>query len=114
MKKHGFPYRTLLGELIYAYVICRVDIGFAVCFLARLLTCPHDEHYKAMKHVCKYLRKTKDWGIIFRRPQPLDGLSDAPLVNAPEDNTIPGFPRMDWDDLVGVLDAAYATDLKKR
>jgi len=25
--KHGFAYRTLLGELLYAYVTCRPDIG---------------------------------------------------------------------------------------
>ena len=26
--KYGFSYRTLLGELLYAYVTCRPDIGY--------------------------------------------------------------------------------------
>jgi hypothetical protein len=30
----GFSYRQVLGELIYAYVICRLDIGFAVALCA--------------------------------------------------------------------------------
>ena len=114
VNKHGFPYRTLLGELIHAYMICRVHIGFVVCFLARFSTCPHDKHYKAMKHVCKYPQKTKEWGITFCRAQPLDGLPNAPLVNVAEDSTILDFPRVDWDDLVGTLDAAHAADSKKR
>ena len=33
--KHGFGYRQLLGELIYAYVIARLDIGFSTCLTAR-------------------------------------------------------------------------------
>jgi hypothetical protein len=31
----GFGYRQVLGELIYAYVVGRLDIGYAVTFLAR-------------------------------------------------------------------------------
>jgi hypothetical protein len=30
----GFLYQQVLGELIYAYVVCCLDIGFAVTFLA--------------------------------------------------------------------------------
>ena len=51
---HGFKYRNVLGELVYAYVICRLDIGYAVCFLARFSSNPHNDHYLALKHVCKY------------------------------------------------------------
>ena len=66
----GFSYRTILGELIYAYVICRMDIGYAVCFLARFSDAPHKAHFDALKHVCKYLRATKSWSLMFRRPEP--------------------------------------------
>jgi hypothetical protein len=27
--KRGFSFRTLLGELLFAYVTCRPDIGYA-------------------------------------------------------------------------------------
>ena len=33
---NSFFYWNLLGELIYAYVICRLDIRYAVCFSAAL------------------------------------------------------------------------------
>ena len=49
MEEKKFAYRTLLGELVYAYVICRLDVGFAVCFLARFSNAPHAEHYDALK-----------------------------------------------------------------
>ena len=65
-KKNGFSYRNVLGELIYAYVICQLNIGYAVCLLARFSNAPHDEHYKAIKGVCRYLRATKSWGIMFQ------------------------------------------------
>jgi hypothetical protein len=31
----GFPYRSVLGAIIYVYVVARIDIGFAVTLLAR-------------------------------------------------------------------------------
>jgi hypothetical protein len=61
----GFPYRQILGELMYAYVVCRLDIGFAVTFLARFSGAPALEHYLALKSTCKYLWSTKSWGIHY-------------------------------------------------
>ena len=113
-KKHGFSYRNLLGELIYAYVICRVDIGYAVCFLSRFATNPHHDHFVALKGICKYLRATKDWGLIYRRPKPLEGLDPGDFEFLTQDCSLPAFPTFDPDELVGILDAAHATDLKTR
>jgi hypothetical protein len=39
-KATGFPYRTCIGELIFAYVTCRLDIGCAVTELSKLSTRP--------------------------------------------------------------------------
>jgi len=39
--KHGFAYRTLLDELLHAYVACRPDIGYATITLSKFSTCPH-------------------------------------------------------------------------
>ena len=113
-RKNGFSYRNLLGELVYAYVICRIDIGFAVCFLARFSQAPHEEHFKALKHVCRYLRRYKSWGICYVRPEPLRDLPqvDGNFIHGEPD--LPGFPDIAFDDLVGMMDAAHATDLLKR
>ena len=54
-QKYGFSYRTLLGELMYAYVTCRPDIGYAVVTLSKFFTSPHETHYGMLKKVAKYL-----------------------------------------------------------
>ena len=113
-QKHGFSYRNVLGELIFAYVVCRVDIGFSVCFLARFSDSPHDEHYRALVSVCRYLRKHKDWGIIYRRPSPVMELPPGSFTFLPPDPDLPPFPPMDYDRLLSLYDAAHATELLKR
>ena len=112
--KHGFSYRNLLGELMYAYVICRVDIGYAICLLARFSTNPGDEHFHALRAVTKYLRHTKSWGLIYQRPEPIDELPSVPFPYINTDPTLPPYPKVDPDRLTGILDAAHATDLRTR
>ena len=68
----------------------------------------------ALKALCRYLRCKKDWGIIYRRPKPLMGLRYVPFSFLPEDLTLPPFPEIKWGELVGIYDAAHATDLKLR
>jgi hypothetical protein len=106
--KSGFSYRQLLGELIYAYVIVRVDIGFAVCFLARFSAHPHAEHYQALKNVARYLRATSDWGIIYWRPRSVPELPTILFQLATIDPKLPPFPTYSLDTLVGFVDASHA------
>lgn len=58
--KVGFEYRQVLGEIIYAYAVCRVDIGYAATFLSCFAQAPTEDHYKALKDAVKYLHRTKD------------------------------------------------------
>ena len=113
-EKVGFGYRMLLGELMYAFVVCRLDIGFAVTLLARFSTCPSRLHYMALKSVTRYLRRTKDWGLIYWRQAPLDSLPAVPLEHLPIDDSLPPYPTHDLLQLVGQVDAAHATDLATR
>ena len=113
-KRHGFKYRNVIGELIYAYVICRLDIGYSICMLSRFSGAPHDEHYKALKGVCKYLRATKKWGLVFQRPVPLMDLPEVHIPLLPEDPNLPPFPIVSRDKLVGFLDAAHANAIRRR
>ena len=62
-KKKGFNYCTLLGELMYAYITCRPDIGYAVTTLSKLSSAPNEFHYKLLKGVAKYLCNIVEWGI---------------------------------------------------
>jgi hypothetical protein len=110
----GFSYRQVLGELIYAYVLCRPDIGYAATFLSRYSTAPHKDHYFALKNICRYLRSTKDWGIVYWRPTPRPDLPVVPLHAPERDASLPTFPSSKHLELVGYVDAAHATDLVSR
>jgi hypothetical protein len=114
MVKHGFAYRTLLGELLYAYVTCRPDIGYSTITLSKFSTCPHDHHYAMLKKVAKYLRATKDWGIIYRKPQLDPTLPKSSWIRSVHPSELPPFPITDLSDLAGFLDAAHANDLRNR
>ena len=110
----NFSYRQLLGELMYAYVVCRVDIAYAVCYLAKFSQHPHQEHYTALKNVARYLRQTKDWGIVYWRSVPASSLPAVPLTAPPLDESLPPFPEHDAFELAGWVDAAHGNDLETR
>jgi hypothetical protein len=111
--KHGFSYRTLLGELLYAYITCRLDIGYAVITLSKFSTCPADIHYNLLKKVCKYLRETRDWGIIYRKTSVDSSLPPMAFLRVAAPKDLPPFPA-DSACLTGFLDAAHANDLRNR
>ena len=109
-----FSYRQLLGELMYAYTTCRVDIAYAVCYLAKFSQNPHLEHYVALKRVARYLRQTKDWGIVYWRATPASSLPAVPLLSPPLDESLPPFPSHDAFELAGYVDSAHGNDLETR
>ncbi|KAI2511653.1 Reverse transcriptase (RNA-dependent DNA polymerase) [Fragilaria crotonensis] len=83
----GFSYRSVLGALIYAYVVARPDIGYAVTTLARFSDHPAKVHYDALRRVARFSFRT--------RP--------------------PDFPQVQSStELAGYVDAAHATDLVTR
>jgi hypothetical protein len=55
----GFKYRTCIGEIIFAYVTFRPDIGYGVAELSKFSTNPAAVHYSTLKRVYRYLRQTK-------------------------------------------------------
>ncbi|THG95562.1 hypothetical protein EW145_g7936 [Phellinidium pouzarii] len=67
------PYRQLVGALMYLAVATRPDISYAVGVLARFSSNPGPGHWKAAKHLCRYLQGTKDMKLTY-----------APDPHAPE------------------------------
>ena len=65
--KAGFAYCTLLGEIMYAYMTCQIDIGYAVTSLSKFLSTLLMYHYKLLKCLDQYLHATAHWGIKFKR-----------------------------------------------
>ena len=76
-KTAGFSYLTVLGKMMYAYITCRPDIGYAVTTLSKFSSTPSSFHSVMFKNIAKYLRSTINWGIWFRRPKSLSHLDDG-------------------------------------
>ena len=63
-------YATVVGMLMYLAGNSRPDIAFAVHQCARFTHAPRKSHEQAVKRICRYLRGTRDRGLIF---SPSDG-----------------------------------------
>ena len=50
-----FNYRNVFGKLIYVYITCRPDIGYAITTLSKFSSGPSEFHYKLLLGVAKYL-----------------------------------------------------------
>jgi hypothetical protein len=114
--KMGFRYRILLGELLYAYIIGRLDIGYVITTLANFFTHPAPFHYTKLCNVAKYLRCTIDWGLVYWRENPNPTLPDSPHLIPSYDpsDALPAFPCASLHELIGYVDAAYVNDLHRR
>ena len=112
----GFSYRSVLGALIFAYVVARPDIGYAVTTLARFSDHPAKIYYDALRRVARYLRMTKNWGLLYWRQTFLPSLPHGDFQPLPSDPMLPDFPQPQSSiELAGYVDAAHAsTDLLTR
>jgi hypothetical protein len=73
-----FPYRELIGSLLYVSVCTRPDISYSVGVLARHMSNPSLEHWHAAKDVLRYLSGTADYGIYYGNGElSLSGFCDA-------------------------------------
>jgi hypothetical protein len=111
----GFSYCNAIGELLYAFVTCRIDIGYAMAELSKFSCGPAACHYAAIKWVYRYLRQTQDEGLVYWRPHPGKDLPHTPLVCRTVDATdlIRPYPK-GIDQLAAYVDAAHANCAKTR
>ena len=62
-------YRSIIGSLMYAQVLTRCDIAYAVSKLSQYLTNPKQTHPKLAYRVLAYLYHTRNDGIIYNEPR---------------------------------------------
>ncbi|GBM98011.1 Retrovirus-related Pol polyprotein from transposon TNT 1-94 [Araneus ventricosus] len=73
-----YPYRSLIGSLMYLAICTRPDICHTVSYLSQFNENPGMPHWTAAKRVLKYLKDTKNRGLTFRpTKKPLVGYADA-------------------------------------
>lgn len=61
-----YPYRELIGSLMYAMLGTRPDIAHAIGFLSRFNNCATKVHFRIALKVLKYLKTTIDRKILYR------------------------------------------------
>jgi len=86
-----FPYRQLVGALLWIARTCRPDIIYAVNKLGSHCNNPNTSHVIAAKRVLRYLKGTAKMGITFRKADNviLNAMSDADWAEEPEENDLP-------------------------
>ena len=116
-EKQGFSYWTLLGEMMFAYISCRPDIGYAITLMSKYGSNPLSFHYHCLKSIAKYLCTTKEWGIIFHQKgiQENSPASAIPEIPSSSKQNLPQYPFDTTEDkLVCFVDAAYGNNPTKR
>jgi len=65
-KMKAVPYASAVGSLMYAMLCTRPDICFAVGMVSRFQSNPGQDHWTAVKHILKYLKRTKDYMLVYQ------------------------------------------------
>ncbi|CAL9015427.1 unnamed protein product [Prunus brigantina] len=81
------PYASLVGSLMYAQVCTRPDIAFPISVLGRFQSNPGQAHWVAGKRVLRYLKRTMDYKLVFKRSDSLklEGFANADFAGCKDD-----------------------------
>ncbi|KAI5319092.1 hypothetical protein L3X38_038800 [Prunus dulcis] len=73
------PYASLVGSLMYAQVCTRPDLAFYISVLGRFQSNPGQAHWIAGKKVLRYVQRTKEYKLVYRKVEnlQLEGYADA-------------------------------------
>jgi hypothetical protein len=100
---------------MYAYVTCRLYIVYAMAKLSKFSCGPAACHFAAAKRIFRYLRQTKEEGLVYWRPTPRLDLPHAPIKCRNVDETDLKLPYpVEIDQLAAYVDAAHANCSKTR
>ena len=59
------PYASAVGSLMYAMLCTKPDICYAVGIVSRYQSNPGLDHWIAVKHILKYLRRTRNNILVY-------------------------------------------------
>ena len=59
------PYAFVVGSLMYAMLCTRPDIYYSVGMASQYQSNLELKHWQAVKHILKYLRRTRDYMIVY-------------------------------------------------
>ena len=56
---------SAVGSLMYAILCMRSDICYVVGIVSRYQSNPGPNHWVAVKHILKYLKRTRDYMLVY-------------------------------------------------
>ena len=59
------PYASAIDSLMYVMLCTRLDIFYSVGIVSKYQFNPCREHWTAMKHILKYLRRMRDYMLVY-------------------------------------------------
>ena len=62
----GISYVSAVEILMYAMLCTRPDIYFIVGMVSKYQSDPGEEHWIAIKHIFKYLRRMRDYILVYQ------------------------------------------------
>ncbi len=87
------PYQEAIGSILWAAVVSRPDIAYAVGILSQFMQKPGQAHWEGVKRVINYLGCTKDLWLTFggTKSVMLEGYCDADWASQEGRHSISGF-----------------------
>lgn len=87
------PYASVVGAIMYTMTFTRPNVAYALGVTSQYQANPGEEHWKVVKTILKYLRRTKDQFLICGDFElKLKGYSDASFASDKDDSkSISGY-----------------------
>ena len=60
------PYASAVGSLMYAMLCTKPNICYSVGMVNQYQSNPGPKYWQAVKHILKYLRRTRDYTLVYR------------------------------------------------
>ena len=82
------PYASTIGSIMYAMLCTRLDVAHALSITSRFQQDPGEKHWSAVKGILKYLRRTKDYFLVYGGQEELviQGYADAAFQTSQQDS----------------------------
>lgn len=82
------PYASAIGSIMYAMLCTRPDVAHSISVTSRYQSNPGEDHWKAVKNILKYLRRTKDIFLVFGGSElKIEGYTDSSFQSESDDST---------------------------
>ncbi|CAA0834177.1 cysteine-rich RLK (RECEPTOR-like protein kinase) 8, partial [Striga hermonthica] len=83
---NNIPYASAIASIMYAMLCTRPEVAHALSVTSKYQSNPGEEHWKAVKMILKYLRRTKDIFIVYSKVElKLEGFTDSGFQSDKDD-----------------------------